>query len=70
MQLMDAAARAVLVQLQAIRVLTLILGGRIRPLFALGAGKRDNDSCFIGHFQSSYRSVAGPNCFLARRVKY
>ena len=47
--LVDAAARAVFVEFQAIWMLALVFGGRISALFAFGAGERHDDPCFICH---------------------
>ena len=47
MRLVRATARAILIQLEPIRVVSLILLGNVIVLFAFHAGKRDYDPIFI-----------------------
>jgi hypothetical protein len=54
MQRMCPAARAVLVELNAARIIAPILLGRVIPFLALGTGKgHDDTNCSFGHGSTS-----------------
>ena len=52
--LVDAAARAILVELQTIWMFALVFGGCVSSLFALGAGEGYDNPCFICHDRLLY----------------
>jgi hypothetical protein len=51
---MNTTARAILIQLEPLRIVSPVLGCRIGPLLALITGKVDNNPCvsFSGHYYS------------------
>jgi hypothetical protein len=59
MHAMGATARAILVQLKALRIVFPVFGGGIVTFLALGAGKVNNTPgiSFLGHIYSMMRLI-------------